>query len=51
MKFGDGNLIAFSTGCGAGLYASYAGRDADGEVSVAALGARSRLGRVATPSS
>lgn len=34
MKFGDGNLIAFSSGYGDGLYASYAGRDADDEVSV-----------------
>jgi hypothetical protein len=33
MKFGDGNLIAFSSGYGDGFYASYAGRDTDGEVS------------------
>ena len=30
---GDGNLIAFSSGYGDGLYATYAGFDADGEVS------------------
>jgi len=34
MMFGDANLIAFSSGYGDGMYASYAGFDADGEVSV-----------------
>jgi hypothetical protein len=34
MKFGDGNLIAFSSGYGDGLYATYAGRDSNGHVSV-----------------
>lgn len=34
MRFGDGNLIAFSSGYGDGLYATYVGFDTDGEVSV-----------------
>jgi hypothetical protein len=34
MKFGESNLIAFSSGYGDGVYATYAGFDADGEVSV-----------------
>ena len=34
MKFGDANLVAFSSGCGDGIYASYAGFDEDGEVTV-----------------
>jgi hypothetical protein len=32
MRFGDGNLIAFSSGYGDGVYATYAGFDAEGEV-------------------
>jgi hypothetical protein len=34
MRFGESNLIAFSSGYGDGMYATYAGFDADGEVSV-----------------
>jgi hypothetical protein len=34
MPFGPGNLVAFSSGWGDGLYASYAGRDAAGEIAV-----------------
>jgi hypothetical protein len=34
MRFGDGNLIAFSSGFGDGLYATYAGLDSHGEVAV-----------------
>lgn len=34
MKFGDGNLIAFSSGYGDGLYATYAGLDSQGGVGV-----------------
>ncbi len=34
LKFGDGNLIAFSSGYGDGMYATYAGFDAEGEVPV-----------------
>lgn len=34
MKFGDGNLIAFSSGLGDGLYATYAGMDSQSEVAV-----------------
>ena len=34
MKFGDGNLIAFSSGLGDGLYATYAGLDSQGNVIV-----------------
>ncbi len=34
MKFGDANLVAFSSGDGDGLYATYAGFDAQGEVAV-----------------
>ena len=34
MKFGDGNVIAFSSGYGDGFYASYAGYDSDRHVSV-----------------
>ena len=34
MRFGDANLVAFSSGFGDGVYATYAGFDADGEVSV-----------------
>lgn len=34
MKFGDGNVIAFSSGEGDGLYATYAGLDSQGEVAV-----------------
>ena len=33
-RFGEGNMVAFSTGYGDGLYASYAGRDQNGEVAV-----------------
>jgi hypothetical protein len=33
VKFGEGNLIAFSSGYGDGAYATYAGRDSDGQVS------------------
>jgi hypothetical protein len=32
MKFGDGNLIAFKSGLGDGLYATYVGLDPQGEV-------------------
>jgi len=35
MSFGDTNLIAFSSGYGDGLYATYAGFGSDGAVSVA----------------
>ena len=34
MSFGDGNLFAFSSGYGDGMYATYAGFDPAGEVSV-----------------
>jgi hypothetical protein len=34
MRFGDANLIAFSSGLGDGLYATYAGFDSQGDVSV-----------------
>jgi Protein of unknown function (DUF4241) len=34
MRFGDGNLIAFSSGYGDGVYANYAGFDAEGEVTI-----------------
>jgi hypothetical protein len=34
MPFGKGNLVAFSSGVGDGAYATYAGFDADGEISV-----------------
>lgn len=34
MPFGKGNLVAFSSGLGDGAYATYAGFDADGEISV-----------------
>jgi hypothetical protein len=34
MKFGRGNLIAFSSGYGDGVYATYAGFDSNGEVAV-----------------
>lgn len=34
MKFGDGNLIAFSSGEGDGIYGTYAGFDAQGKVAV-----------------
>jgi hypothetical protein len=34
MKFGDCNLIAFKSGLGDGLYATYAGLDPQGEVAV-----------------
>jgi len=34
MKFGEGNLIAFSSGFGDGLYATYAGLDSQGDVAV-----------------
>jgi Protein of unknown function (DUF4241) len=34
MRFGDGNLIAFSSGYGDGVYASYAGFHAEGEVTI-----------------
>jgi hypothetical protein len=34
MKLDGANLVAFSSGCGDGFYASYAGFDADGEVAV-----------------
>jgi len=33
-KFGEGNLVAFSSGYGDGLYATYAGRDSNGHISV-----------------
>jgi hypothetical protein len=33
-KLGEGNLVAFSSGYGDGQYATYAGRDSDGQVSV-----------------
>jgi len=33
-KLGEGNLVAFSSGYGDGVYATYAGRDSDGRVSV-----------------
>jgi hypothetical protein len=32
MKFGEGNLIAFSSGYGDGAYATYAGYNANGEL-------------------
>jgi hypothetical protein len=35
QSFGGANLIAFSSGYGDGMYATYAGFDADGQVSVA----------------
>jgi hypothetical protein len=34
IKFADGNVIAFSSGFGDGLYATYAGFDSHGEVAV-----------------
>jgi hypothetical protein len=34
MKFGDANLIAFSSGFGDGAYATYAGLDAQDQVAV-----------------
>jgi hypothetical protein len=34
MKFGDGNLVAFSSGYGDGVYATYAGFDSDGDLCV-----------------
>lgn len=34
MSFGKGNLVAFSSGVGDGAYASYAGFDPDGEISL-----------------
>jgi hypothetical protein len=34
VKFGEGNLIAFSSGYGDGVYATYAGRDHDGHACV-----------------
>lgn len=34
MNIGDGNLVAFSSGFGDGVYGSYAGLDADGEICV-----------------
>ncbi len=34
MKFGEGNLIAFSSGYGDGIYPTFAGRDGNGEISV-----------------
>jgi Protein of unknown function (DUF4241) len=34
MKFGDANLVAFSSGLGDGVYASYSGMDTSGCVSV-----------------
>jgi hypothetical protein len=33
-KLGEGNLVVFPSGYGDGLYATYAGRDCDGQVSV-----------------
>ena len=33
MKFGGGNLIAFSSGYGDGMYGTYAGRDQNGNMS------------------
>jgi len=32
-RFGDGNLLAFSSGYGDGVYATYAGRDSNGNIS------------------
>jgi len=34
MSFGDANLIAFSSGYGDGMYATYVGFDTDGQVTV-----------------
>jgi hypothetical protein len=34
MEFGEGNLVAFSSGVGDGAYATYAGFDADGTIAV-----------------
>jgi hypothetical protein len=34
MPFGEGNLVAFSSGGGDGVYANYAGFDAEGEISI-----------------
>lgn len=34
MNIGDGNLVAFSSGFGDGVYGTYAGLDTDGEVCV-----------------
>ena len=34
MPFGNGNLVAFSSGVGDGAYATYAGFDTDGEIAV-----------------
>jgi hypothetical protein len=34
MPFGDGNLVAFSSGAGDGAYATYAGFDTDGEIAL-----------------
>ena len=33
-RFGEGNLVAFSAGYGDGVYASYLGRDRQGEIAV-----------------
>jgi hypothetical protein len=32
VKFGGGNLIAFSSGYGDGMYGTYAGRDSNGHI-------------------
>ena len=34
MKFGDANLVTFSSGYGDGLYGTYAGFDSNGDVAV-----------------
>ena len=34
VPLGEGNLVAFTSGCGSGLYASYAGYDAEGKLAV-----------------
>jgi hypothetical protein len=34
MKFADANLIAFSSGLGDGLYATYAGKDSSGRITL-----------------
>jgi Protein of unknown function (DUF4241) len=36
-KLGEGNLVAFSSGYGDGVYATYAGRDSDGQISVVVM--------------
>ena len=34
LKLPDANLVAFSSGCGDGVYASYGGFDANGKVAI-----------------